>query len=60
MHSSARLTGELAQKAGVRTLVMVHRLPGDLDLWRSEAAKHFTNKIFVSLAGDKKSFRLKL
>jgi ribonuclease BN (tRNA processing enzyme) len=53
MHSSARQAGEPVQRVGVRTLVFVHHLPGDPEIQRSEAAKHFTSKIFVSLAGDK-------
>ncbi len=53
MHSSARQAGEIAQKAGVRTLALVHRLPGDPEVWRSEAAEHFTGKIIVPFAGDR-------
>jgi ribonuclease BN (tRNA processing enzyme) len=56
MHSSARQAGEIAQQAGVRTLALVHRLPGNPEIWRSEAAEHFTGNILVPFAGD--SFEL--
>ena len=52
MHSSARQAGEIAQKAGVKTLALVHRLAGDPEIWRKEAAEHFSGKIIVPFAGD--------
>jgi ribonuclease Z len=56
MHTSARQAGEIAQKAGVKTLALVHRLAGDREIWRKEAAETFGGEILVPLAGD----RLKL
>jgi len=53
MHTSARQAGEIAQKAGVRTLALVHRLAGDREIWRSEAAAAFGGKILVPLAEDR-------
>jgi ribonuclease Z len=53
MHSSARQAGEIARKAGVRTLALVHRLAGDREIWREEAAEAFGGEILVPLAGDR-------
>ncbi len=53
MHTSARQAGEIAQKAGVRTLAVVHRLAGDRKIWHSEAAEAFGGEVLVPLAGDK-------
>ncbi len=50
-HTSAEDAGRIATKAGVRTLVLSHLLPGDEpvedSVWISEAAKHFGGEIIV-------------
>jgi ribonuclease BN (tRNA processing enzyme) len=50
-HSPVEDVGRIAQKAGVKTLVLSHLTPGidgiSDDLWRDGAAKHFTGKIIV-------------
>jgi len=53
MHSSAQQAGEIAQEAGVRALALVHRLPGDPEIWRSEAAEHYNGNIIIPFAGDR-------
>lgn len=50
-HTSAEDAGRVAAKAGVKTLVLSHLLPGDdfVDdrVWIAEAAKHFGGEIVV-------------
>lgn len=47
-HSSARQAGEQAQRAGVKSLVLVHLPPnGDVKKIHAAAAKTFNGKIFV-------------
>ncbi len=53
MHSTACAAGRIAAEAGVKALALVHRLPGDPDIWREEAGESFNGRIFVPLAGDK-------
>ena len=49
--TSAEDAGRVAAKAGVKTLVLSHLLPGDVALddsgWIAEAAKHFSGRIVV-------------
>jgi ribonuclease BN (tRNA processing enzyme) len=51
VHTTPEQAGQIAQKAGVKTLVLSHLIPGENtttdDVWRAEAAKHFTGKIIV-------------
>ncbi len=56
VHTTAREAGGIAAEAGVNALALVHRMPGDPDIWRREAGERFTGPIFAPLAGD----RLKL
>lgn len=53
MHTSARQAGKLAQAAGVTSLALVHRMPGDRSIWIKEAAEHFKGNISAPLAGDR-------
>lgn len=53
IHSSAREAGTIAQKAGARTLALVHRLAGEREAWQAEAAEVFEGRILVPLAGDR-------
>lgn len=50
-HTTAEDAGQIAARAGVKTLVLSHLLPGDEpisdEVWRSEAAKHFKGDIVV-------------
>jgi ribonuclease BN (tRNA processing enzyme) len=51
-HTSAEDCGRIAAAAGVKTLVLSHLLPGDDteftdEMWRAEAAKHFSGEIIV-------------
>jgi ribonuclease BN (tRNA processing enzyme) len=51
VHTTPEQAGQIAQKAGVKTLVLSHLIPGEStvadDVWRAEAAKHFTGRIIV-------------
>jgi ribonuclease BN (tRNA processing enzyme) len=51
VHTTPEQAGIIAQKAGVKTLVLSHLIPGENtvadDVWRAEAAKHFTGRIIV-------------
>jgi ribonuclease BN (tRNA processing enzyme) len=51
VHTTPEQAGQIAQKAGVKTLVLSHLIPGENttadDVWRAEAAKHFTGNIIV-------------
>jgi ribonuclease BN (tRNA processing enzyme) len=51
VHTTPEQAGMIAQKAGVKTLVLSHLIPGENtvtdDVWRAEAAKHFTGRIIV-------------
>ena len=51
-HSEVADVGRIAQRAGVKTLVLSHLLPGDEnipdDVWKSEAAKAFSGRIIVA------------
>ncbi|CAN5921005.1 MBL fold metallo-hydrolase [soil metagenome] len=50
-HTSAQDAGRVAAKAGVKTLVLSHLLPGDTaiddSIWIAEAARHFKGQIVV-------------
>lgn len=50
-HSPAEEVGKIAQKAGVKTLVLSHLVPASIsiadDTWRTMAAKHFKGEIIV-------------
>lgn len=52
VHTTAREAGRIAAEAGAKTLALVHRMPGDAEIWRNEAAEHFSGRIFVPVAGD--------
>ncbi len=52
IHSSAGNAGEIANAAGVKCLALVHRLPGEPERWREEAAKVYDGPILVPMAGD--------
>ena len=56
VHSTAREAGRIAAEAGVKALALVHRMPGDAEIWRQEAGETFDGVILVPRAGD----RLKL
>jgi len=56
VHTTAREAGQIAAKAGVKALALVHRMPGPPDVWIKEASEHFAGLIFAPQAGD----RLKL
>jgi ribonuclease BN (tRNA processing enzyme) len=51
-HSPVEDVGRIAQKAGVKTLVLSHLTPGIDGIqdktWREQAAKHFTGEIVVA------------
>jgi ribonuclease BN (tRNA processing enzyme) len=51
VHTTPEQAGRIAQEAGVKTLVLSHLIPGESttadEVWRAEAAKHFTGKIIV-------------
>ncbi|NUQ37001.1 MAG: MBL fold metallo-hydrolase [Caldilineales bacterium] len=53
IHSSARAAGIIAQQAGAKSLALVHRLAGDREAWRAEAAAAFAGRILVPLAGER-------
>ncbi len=53
VHTTAREAGEIAAKAGVKALAMVHRMPGPADVWAQEAGAEFSGQIFVPQAGDR-------
>lgn len=50
-HTSAADAGRVAARAGVKTLVLSHLLPGDMpvddSVWIAEAARHFKGQIIV-------------
>jgi ribonuclease BN (tRNA processing enzyme) len=50
-HTDAEDAGRIAARAGVKTLVLSHLLPGDMGLpdevWSAEARKHFDGEIIV-------------
>jgi ribonuclease Z len=47
-HTSAEEAGELAARAGVKTLVLTHLIPGNADdTFRERAARRFNGKIIV-------------
>lgn len=55
LHSTAGQVGELARKAGVRSVVLVHRKDTSIQAaasYRAMAAKHFGGEILVPQAGD--------
>lgn len=51
VHTTPEQAGQIAQRAGVKTLVLSHLIPGEStttdDIWRAEAAKHYGGKIIV-------------
>jgi len=51
-HTDASAAGEIAAKAGVKTLVLSHLLPGDQDIaddvWINEARAHFDGSIVIA------------
>jgi len=51
VHTTPEQAGQIAQQAGVKTLVLSHLIPGESttpdEVWRSEAAKHFSGRIIV-------------
>jgi ribonuclease Z len=53
VHSSAREAAGVAAAAGVGALALVHRLAGDPEVWRREAAEQFSGRILVPRAGDR-------
>lgn len=47
-HTTVPQVGEIAERAGVRTLVLTHFVPGDIDTPRwHEAGKHFSGDLVV-------------
>ncbi len=47
-HTTPEEAGQIAQRAGVKLLVLTHLVPGkDEDVFRERAAKHFKGKIVV-------------
>lgn len=50
-HTSAAEAGRVAARAGVKTLVLTHLLPGDVaideSVWIEEASRHFKGQIIV-------------
>ncbi|MDB5571920.1 MAG: fold metallo-hydrolase [Hyphomicrobiales bacterium] len=50
-HTDVEDAGRIAERAGVRTLVLSHLLPGDMNLpdeiWTAQARKHFGGEIIV-------------
>ncbi|MGE8319430.1 MAG: MBL fold metallo-hydrolase [Comamonas sp.] len=50
-HTTAEDAGRIAAKAGVKTLVLSHLLPGDEpvedEVWKTEAGRHFHGEIIV-------------
>lgn len=47
-HTTPEAAGQIAQRAGVKLLVLTHLVPGkDEDAFRERAAKHFKGKIVV-------------
>jgi ribonuclease BN (tRNA processing enzyme) len=51
-HTTAEQVGQIAQRAGVKKLVLSHFVPGDMEwitdaMWRDEAAKHYKGEIVV-------------
>jgi ribonuclease Z len=47
-HTSAEEAGQLAARAGVKTLVLTHLIPGNSDdIFRERAARHFNGTIIV-------------
>ncbi|RME81828.1 MAG: MBL fold metallo-hydrolase [Caldilineae bacterium] len=53
IHSSAFEAGQIAQAADVRALALTHRLAGDPEAWRAEAARAFSGTILIPMAGDR-------
>ncbi|MCJ2180509.1 MBL fold metallo-hydrolase [Novosphingobium sp. 2580] len=51
VHTTPEQAGQIAQQAGVKTLVLSHLIPGQTttpdSVWHSEAAKHFKGRIIV-------------
>jgi len=51
-HSPVEEVGRVAQRAGVKTLVLSHLTPGidgiEDDIWRDQAARHFKGEIVVA------------
>ena len=51
-HSEVADVGRIAERAGVKTLVLSHLLPGDenipVEIWKAEAAKAFSGRIIVA------------
>ena len=51
VHTTPEQAGQIAQEAGVKTLVLSYLIPGESttpdEIWRAEAAKHFTGNIIV-------------
>lgn len=51
VHTTPEQAGQLAEQAGVKTLVLSHLIPGESttpdEIWRAEAAKHFKGEIIV-------------
>jgi len=51
VHTTPEQAGQIAEKAGVKTLVLSHLIPGESttpdEIWRAEAAKHFAGEIIV-------------
>jgi ribonuclease BN (tRNA processing enzyme) len=55
-HSAAGQVGEVAARAGVEALALVHRMDTTrqaIPAYRALAAKHFSGRILVPQAGDR-------
>lgn len=58
-HSTARQVGQIAQQAGAKMLVLIHRMdttPAAAEQYRLVAAEYFGGRILVPSAGDRLSF----
>ena len=51
VHTTPEQAGQIAQEAGVKTLVLSHLIPGESttpdEIWRAQATKHFSGEIIV-------------
>ena len=52
VHTTAREAGQIAARAGVKNLALVHRMPGPTEIWVQEAGAHFSGRILAPQAGD--------
>ena len=53
VHTTAREAGQIAARAGVKNLALVHRMPGPPQIWAQEAGESFVGRVLVPRAGEK-------